>query len=67
MQPIIGILVRDAIYTREGVESALGLSEEALREARQAKQLKAVRLGRRMYYRGEDLIRWIETAGTESK
>lgn len=57
---VIGQLLPDALYTREGCWRYAGLGTDALREARQSGLVKPIRCGRRVYFRGAELIRWIE-------
>lgn len=66
MQPLAGILIADAIYTVEGLESALGIGRVAQREGRRSGALKSFDFCKRKYYRGRDVIEWIESAGRQA-
>lgn len=56
-----GILRPDSIYTVEGVLRAAGIGRETLSEARRSGIVKPIEIGKRVYYRGEQLIAWIES------
>lgn len=51
-----GILLRDALYTVEGVMTATGIGEETLREWRREGKLKGYKVGARIRYLGSELI-----------
>lgn len=56
----------DAYYSRREAAAALGLAPITLLRNEQREKLKAARVGRRVLYRGSELIRWLE-AGSEKK
>lgn len=56
---VYGILSPGALLTVEGVMHSTGLGEESLAAARQSGVVKAVHLGRRVFYRSDELIEWI--------
>lgn len=62
-----GILIPDAILTIEGVWKACGLGPDFLREARRAGSIEAIVVGRRVFYRSDDLIRLIESHSKKLK
>jgi hypothetical protein len=51
-----GILLREALYTVEGVMRATGIGEETLREWRRKGKLKGYKVGARIRYLGGELI-----------
>ena len=51
------------LYTADGINAAVGLSVKALDEGRQGGWLHPVSLGNRLWYSGEELIKWIQAAG----
>ena len=51
------------LYTADGINAAVGLSVKALDEGRQGGWLNPVSLGNRLWYSGEELIKWIQAAG----
>ncbi len=67
MQPLAGILIADAIYTVEGLESALGIGRVAQRLGRSSGKLKSFHFSKRLYYRGRDVMAWIEKSSTKTK
>ena len=58
-----GFLDERRLYTADGINAAVGLSVKALDEGRQAGLLHPVSLGNRLWYSGEELIRWIQASG----
>lgn len=48
-------------YTLEGVMRAIGIGRIQLTEARQAGFVKPIHCGRRTYYRGKEIIAWIDS------
>jgi hypothetical protein len=62
---IVGRLDPDALYTAEGALRFGGLSRDEIGLGRRAKVIKAYECGRRIYYRGCDLIAWILKAAGE--
>lgn len=51
-----GILLREALYTVEGVMRATGIGDETLREWRREGKLKGYKVGSRIRYLGGELI-----------
>ena len=58
-----GYIDERRLYTADGINAAVGLSVKALEEGRQAGMLRPVLLANRLWYSGEELICWIQTAG----
>ncbi len=58
-QPIDGLLLESALYTREGLRRAVGICDEQLLDAQKSGALKFTRFGGRIYYKGSDLIAWV--------
>jgi hypothetical protein len=58
-----GYLDERRLYTVDGVNAAVGLSVKALDEGRQAGMLHPVEMQNRLWYSGEELIRWILECG----
>lgn len=58
-----GYIDERRLYTADGVNAAVGLSIKALDEGRQAGWLHPVLHANRLWYSGEELIRWIQEAG----
>lgn len=58
-----GYIDERRMYTADGINAAVGLSVKALDEGRQGGWLHPVSLGNRLWYSGEELIRWIQAAG----
>jgi hypothetical protein len=52
----------DAYYSRREAAKVLGLAEITLLRNEQKEKLKAARAGRRVLYRGSELIRWLENS-----
>ncbi len=52
----------DAFYSRREAAKVLGLAEITLLRNEQKEKLKAARAGRRVLYRGSELIRWLENS-----
>lgn len=50
----------DAYYSRREAAIVLGLAQITLLRNEQSEKLKAARAGRRVLYRGSELIRWLE-------
>ncbi len=57
--PLVGRIDAGALYTREGAERFGGLGGTMLMNARRSGIVKPIQVGRRMYYRGDELIEWI--------
>jgi hypothetical protein len=56
----------DRLYTRRGFLTAVALSEQRLREIRTwGIECRRFWLGRRCYYRGSDIIAYLELASAE--
>lgn len=51
----------DSLYTVEGVMRACGQGREWLLQARASKAVRPIPCGKRVYYRGSELIAWIES------
>ena len=58
-----GYIDERRLYTADGINAAVGLSVKALEEGRQAGMLRLVLLANRLWYSGDELIAWIQTAG----
>jgi hypothetical protein len=52
----------DAFYPRREAAKVLGLAEITLLRNERKEKLKAARAGRRVLYRGSELIRWLENS-----
>ena len=65
--PVYGMLDANRIYTREGVRKAIGIGEQQLSDARRAGIVKPIPCGNFVYYRGADIIAWIESHAEASK
>jgi len=61
VRKIQGKISRGAIYTTEGCMRFGGLGHETLAEARRSGMVTPIEIGRRHYYRGDELIAWIES------
>ena len=59
--PVYGMIDPSRLYTREGVRKAIGIGEQQLSDARRAGIVKAIPCGNFVYYRGADIIAWIES------
>jgi hypothetical protein len=62
---VIGKLDPKALYTREGCMRFFGIGSNSLIDARKSGIVKPVRLGKRQFYRGDQLKKWILTDGEE--
>lgn len=60
-----GYIDERRLYTADGINAAVGLSVKALDEGRQGGWLRPVSLGNRLWYSGEELIRWIQACGKD--
>jgi len=60
-----GCILPGALYTKEGCMIAAGLGENSLVKARDSGLVLPVKLGKRLFYKGSDLIRWIESQNVE--
>ena len=58
-RPVVGRIDADALYTREGCERFAGLGGTMLMQARRSGIVKPIEVGRRLYYRGDELIEWL--------
>lgn len=68
VRKIQGKISRGAIYTTEGCMRFGGLGHEMLAEARRSGMVTPIEIGRRHYYRGDELVAWIESqAPTKSQ
>ena len=54
-----GILRPEDLLTKEGVQRAAGMGHEALMNAKRSGIVKALRSGKRVYFKGSELIEWI--------
>lgn len=63
---VIGRIDADSLYTTEGCLRFAGLGRDSLIQARASGIVKAIPLGKRMYYRGDELIDFIKTHGGRS-
>ncbi len=61
-----GVIVESAIYTLAEVESRLRLGKWAMRAARR-KGLRTVKIGRRQYVRGVDLVAFVDKLAAEQE
>lgn len=57
----LGVIDPRLRYTKEGVRNAVGLSTAALREATASGIVKPVNVAGRNFYRGKELIAWIDS------
>lgn len=57
--PLVGRINAHELYTREGCERFCGLGGSLLMQARRSGIVKPITVGRRLYYRGDELIEWI--------
>lgn len=55
----LGVIFPRAVYTKEGVRNAVGLSTQALREAKESGIVKPFNKAGRNFYRGSESIKWI--------
>ena len=60
VQRVLGELCPNRLYTREGCMRFAGIGNDSLAQARQSGMVKPLECGRRLYYRGSELIAWIE-------
>lgn len=60
-----GILCPANWYTRQGLRDTMGLGHQMLAEMRASGMVKPIALGSYRWYRGSDVIRWIESQGKE--
>jgi len=56
-----GVIVPGNWYTEEGMLQAAGIGRGQLIEARKSGYLKSKWVGRRLYYSGQEIIRFIES------
>lgn len=61
---IVGRLDPASLYTTEGCLRYAGLGRMSLAQARR-EGVPAIQVGHRHYYRGRDLIAWLERRGSE--
>lgn len=57
----LGCLAPERLYTPEGAMRHAGLGRESLLQARKSGMVVPIELGRRVYYSGDQLIRWIKS------
>lgn len=57
----LGILAPERLYTKEGCMKAAGIGRKTLLEAKRSGMVKAIAAGERVYFRGSELIAWIES------
>lgn len=57
----IGVLDPRQIYTREGLMRFAGIGSDVLKQARASGVVKPINIGRRCYYLGAEVVRWIES------
>jgi len=57
----LGVLSPNNLYTKEGVMRAAGIGRKTLMEAKASGIVKAIPAGERVYFRGSELIAWIES------
>lgn len=62
---VYGILSPGSMLTVEGVMHATGLGEDSLAGARASGIVKPVYMGRRVFYRSDEIIEWILQLGKE--
>ena len=58
VRKVIGVIDPRCLYTTDGLMEFAGIGGQSLRDARRA-GLKRYEFGRRVYYRGKDVIRCI--------
>lgn len=58
---VAGVLRPDCIYTTEGLMRSAGIGREVLMSARASGMVMPIEIGRRVYYCGAELIRWIHS------
>lgn len=63
----VGRIDPDALYTNEGCWRFAGIGRDSLIDARASGLVKAIPCGRRVYYRGAELIAWIESHAERAK
>lgn len=61
---VYGILLPGSILTVEGVMHATGMGEESLAAARESGIVRPIYLGRRVFYRSDELIEWITSVAS---
>jgi hypothetical protein len=61
-----GVRAPERLYTKEGCMKAAGIGRKTLLEAKRSGIVKAIPAGERVYFRGSELIAWIESY-SESK
>lgn len=58
---VIGVLDPTKLYTTEGAMRFGGMGRETLALARRSGKVRPIDIGRRTYYRGDELIEWIKS------
>lgn len=62
----IGMLAPDRLYTANGLRKHAGIGHEVLRKMRQSGQVKYVDVGVQRWYRGHEVIAWIESQAAKA-
>jgi hypothetical protein len=61
----VGVIAPERIYTKEGVMRFAGMGRKTLLEAKKSGIVKAIPAGERVYFKGSELIAWIESQSKE--
>jgi len=61
---VVGVIHPDSLYTTEGVLNFAGLGNDSLRLARSSGMVHPLKKGKRLYFKGSELIRWIESTSS---
>jgi len=56
-----GFIDPQRLYTTEGLNTAVGLARESIREARNSGIVRPVKKGKQLYYIGAQVIQWLLT------
>ena len=57
----VGVIDPERLYTKEGCKRFAGIGRQVLLEAKRSGMVKAIQAGMRVYFRGSELIAWIES------
>ena len=63
---VVGCLLPEGFYTTAGCWTYAALGEDELSKGRVAEVIKPIQRGNYLYYRGKELIAWIERTGKAS-
>lgn len=61
VRDVLGRIDPLSLYTREGCMFYGGIGDKSLLEAKESGIVKPIYSGKRVYYRGKELIEWIES------